>query len=335
MPAKPVVAVLISRKMQEQMFTSAARAEFTQCFDVRWPEAEEKVTPEQATELLRGAEGCYGGWGMPALNEKTLAHADQLRILAYSAGSVKGLVGDEVWKRNIVVTSAAANNAVDVAHYTLGVMLLSVKNFTELSSSGVKKSWWGRDGHRPPDDFRGCTVGIIAASYIGKLVLKLLEPFGVERLLYDPYVTVEQARALGAEKVELDDIFRRSDIVSLHAPNIPETKHMVNAQRLAMMKSGASFINTSRGALVDEKALVAELQQRRIWAYLDVTDPEPPPPGSPMWTCPNLTITPHIAGALGRGRKCMGQLALDELKRFFAGQPPLYPVTKEMLGRMA
>jgi phosphoglycerate dehydrogenase-like enzyme len=335
MPTKPVVAVLISRKMQEQMFTDAARSEFVERFDVRWPDAEEKVTPEQVVELLRGAEGCYGGWGMPALNEKTLVHAERLRILAYSAGSVKGLVGDEVWKRGIVVTSAAADNAVDVAHYTLGVMLLSVKNYIELSSSGVKKSWWGRDGHRPPDDFRGCTVGIIAASYIGKLVLKLLEPFGVERLLYDPYVTAEQARALGAEKVELDEIFRRSDIVSLHAPNIPETRHLVNAQRLALMKDGAAFINTSRGALVDETALVAELQHRRIWAYLDVTDPEPPPPGSPMWTCPNLTITPHIAGALGRGRKSMGQLAIDELKRFFAGQSPLHPMTKDLLARMA
>ena len=190
--SKPVVAVLISRKMQAQMLTAAARAEFVERFEVRWPDAEEKVAPEQAAELLRGAEGCYGGWGMPALDEKTLAHADGLRILAYSAGSVKGLVGDEVWKRGIVVTSAAADNAVDVAHYTLGVMLLSAKNYIELSGSCAKGNWWRRDGYRPPDDFRGSTVGIIAASYIGRLVLKLLDPFGVERLLYDPYVTSEQ-----------------------------------------------------------------------------------------------------------------------------------------------
>lgn len=335
MTSQPVVAVLISGKMQQQMFTDATRRKLTERFTVRWPEAEERVTPEEAAGLLRDADGCYGGWGMPQLNATTLAHADKLRILAYSAGSVKGAVSDEVWKRGITVTSAAAENAVDVAHFTLGIMLLAVKNFVELSSSGAQKECWGRNGHRPPDDFRGCTVGIIAASHIGKLVLKLLEPFGVERLLCDPYITAADARALGATKVELDDLFRRSDIVSLHAPKTPETRHMVNAQQLALMRDGAVFINTSRGALVDEYALVAELQKRRIWAYLDVTDPEPPPPGSPLWTCPNLTLTPHIAGALGRGRKFMGQLALDELERFFSGQTLRYPVTRDDLARIA
>jgi len=335
MPSKPTIAVLISRKMQDQMLSPDARRELGDGFDTRWPEANERVSPEEAAELLRDAEGCYGGWGMPQLNEQTLAHAGKLRILAYSAGSVKGSVSDEVWKRGIVVTSAAVENAVDVAHYTLGIMLTSVKNFVELSH--VPKTTDARklNCHRSPDDFRGCTVGIIAASHIGKLVLKLLEHFGVERLVYDPFLSAKDARVLGAEKVELDELFRRADIVSLHAPKIPETKHMVNAQRLASMKDGAVFINTSRGSLVDEQALVDALQKRRIWAYLDVTDPEPPPPGSPMWTCPNLTLTPHIAGALGRGRRFMGRLALQELQRFFSGQPPLYPVMKEDLARIA
>lgn len=335
MSNQPVIAFLITPSMQDQMLSESARAALAKRFSLRGPVSDKKMTPECAAELLRGADGCYGGWGMPALDATVLAQADRLRILAYSAGSVKGIVSDEVWKRGIVVTSAAAENAVDVAHFTLGLMLLSVKNFMELAASGAPRKEWGRGGHCRPDDFRGCTVGIIAASHIGKLVLKLLEPFNVTRLLYDPYVTAAEAAALGAERVELDDLFQRADIVSLHAPKIPETRHMVNAHRLGLMKDGAVFINTSRGSLVDEHALVTELQKRRIWAYLDVTDPEPPPSGSALWTCPNLTITPHIAGALGRGRRVMGQLAVDELIRFFDGQPPRYPVTQAMLARMA
>jgi phosphoglycerate dehydrogenase-like enzyme len=170
---------------------------------------------------------------------------------------------------------------------------------------------------------------------VGRRVLQLLAHFDVQVLLYDPYVTAEEARSLGAEKVELDELFARSDIVSVHAPALPETRHLVNAARLALMKDGAVLINTARGALVDEAALVEELRRRRLWACLDVTDPEPPPPGSPLLSCPNLTLTPHLAGSIGRARARLGALAAEELRRFFAGEPPLYQVTQEMLSRMA
>jgi phosphoglycerate dehydrogenase-like enzyme len=263
-----------------------------------------------------------------------LAKAPKLRIMAHSAGSVKPFVSDALFERGIVVTSASAQIARDVAHFTVALIVIGLKNAMELSAHVAKGEFDRIKGHCRPDDPRGCTVGVIGASHVGRNVLKLLPHFEANALLYDPFVTRDQARALGAEKVELDELFERSDVVTCHAPSIPPTRHMVNAARLAKMRDGAVFINTARGSCVDEQALVAELQKRRIWAFLDVFDPEPPAPGSPLYDCPNLTMTPHIAGCVRRGRLKLGEQALGELEAYFTGRPVQYPVTKDMLERI-
>jgi phosphoglycerate dehydrogenase-like enzyme len=135
-------------------------------------------------------------------------------------------------------------------------------------------------------------------------------------------------------KVELDDLLRRADIVSLHAPAKPETYQMLNAGRLALMKDEALLINTARGTLIDESALVTELRQGRFFAFLDVTDPEPPAGDSPLRQLENVVVTPHLAGCIESCAR-LGEMAVEELRRFFTGEPPLYQVTADMLARIA
>ena len=329
--ARRTVAVIFSFDIQRQIVSPAVRERMAQEFSLLLPAAEGKVTPEHAAEMLRDADGCMTCWGSPNLSAELLAKAPKLRIVAHSAGSVKFLVSDALFERGIVVTSAAAEIAVDVAQFTIGEIILGLKNVMELSPHVAQGEFRGIKGHCAPDDPRGAIVGVISASHVGRNVLKLLPHFGMPALLYDPYVSSSQAQALGAEKVELDELFERSDVVTCHAPSIPATRHMVNAARLAKMRDGAVFVNTARGSCVDEQALVTELQKRRIWAFLDVFDPEPPPPGSPLHSCPNLTMTPHIAGSVGRGRLRLGAQALSELEAYFTGKPVQYPVTKDML----
>jgi phosphoglycerate dehydrogenase-like enzyme len=127
---------------------------------------------------------------------------------------------------------------------------------------------------------------------------------------------------------------RRSDIVSLHAPSNVHTRHMLNAERLALMKDDALLINTARGSLIDEPALIEELKSGRFFAFLDVTDPEPPAPDSPLRKLENVVVTPHIAGCIERCHR-MGELAVEELRRFFAGEPAVYQITPEILERIA
>src|SRR6185436_9888054 len=125
---------------------------------------------------------------------------------------------------------------------------------------------------------------------------ELLRPFDVEVLLYDPYVAPAEAAGLGVALTGLDELCSRSHILTVHAPQLATTRHMIDARRLALMPDGGTLINTSRGSLIDEEALLPELISGRLYAVLDVTDPEVPPADSPLYTLPNVLLTPHIAG---------------------------------------
>jgi len=177
-------------------------------------------------------------------------------------------------------------------------------------------------------------VGIVGASHVGRHVIDLLRPFGARVLLYDPYISEKDAERLGVTKTELDDLLRQADVVSLHAPAKPETHHMLNAEGLGLIKDDALLINTARGTLIDEPALIAELRRGRFFAFLDVTDPEPPAADSPLRHLDNVVVMPHLAGCIENcGR--MGEMAVEELRRYFSGESPLYEVTAGMLARIA
>ncbi len=178
-------------------------------------------------------------------------------------------------------------------------------------------------------------MGIIGAGNVGRRLLGYLRAHDLRRLVYDPYLAAEEAHALGAERVALEHLLRDSDAVVLLAPNIPQNRYLIGAAQLALLRDGAIFINPSRGALVDHEALIAELRTGRITACLDVTDPEPPPEGSPLYTLPNCILTPHVAGSLGAECLRLGEEVLEEVRRLVRGEPFLNEVTPEALGRLA
>jgi phosphoglycerate dehydrogenase-like enzyme len=220
------------------------------------------------------------------------------------------------------VCSARQALATGVAEFAFGMMLVSMKavwRFREATSRGV----WDRDGAmawvREPYE---ATIGIVGAGAVGRAMIRLCATLTLDAvLLYDPYVTPEQAGAIGAEKVDLDDLMRRSDVVSLHTPATEECRHLINARNLPLLKDHAIFINTARGMCVDEAALIAELQTGRILACLDVTDPEPPPPGSPLYSLPNCILTPHIAGAVKENTFRQGRQVANQIEDYVRGEP--------------
>jgi phosphoglycerate dehydrogenase-like enzyme len=165
-------------------------------------------------------------------------------------------------------------------------------------------------------------------------VIELLEPFETRILLYDPYVDDAHAVALGARKTDLDELMSTADVISLHCPANDDTHHIVNRDRLASMGDGTVIINTARGSLIDEAALIDELSTGRLFAFLDVTDPEPPLSDSPLRRLDNVVVTPHIAGCVDNCNR-MGELAVEELRRYFAGEPAVYEIRREMLDRIA
>ncbi|MEH1127982.1 hydroxyacid dehydrogenase [Micromonospora sp. CPCC 206061] len=274
------------------------------------------------TAALADAEILITGWECPPITAAVLDAAPRLAAVVHTGGSVKAHVTEACWARGVVVSSAAAANALPVAEYTIAAVILAAKGARALETAYRAR----RGGIDALTEYPGIggyrrTVGVVGASRIGRRVIELLRPFDFEVSLYDPLVDTDEARRLGVRLVDLPDLLRGNDIVTLHAPSLPSTRHMIDRAGLASMRDGATLINTARGALVDQDALVRELVTGRLHAVIDVTDPEVPPADSPLYDLPNAVLTPHIAGALGNELHRLGACAVDEIGRYVAGLP--------------
>ena len=291
----------------------------------------EDFTDPRVREALARTEVLVTGWGCPRLDAAALDAAPRLRAVLHSAGSVKGFTTPEVWRRGIQVSSAAAANAIPVAEYTLAMILLAGKDLLgareRLRTARAHPGWVvvpgiGNHGRR---------VGVIGASRIGRRVIELLAPFDLRVSLTDPYVTERRAAELGVPLLPLDELLRTSDIVTVHAPQTPETHRLIGRRELALMPDGATLINTARGSLVDHEALVAELRAGRLTAILDVTDPEPLPADSPLYDLPNAFVTPHLAGSQGNELSRLGMTVAEEAARLLKQGELAHPVDQREL----
>lgn len=295
------------------------------------------MTETKAAELIRNANGCLTGWGTCFLSEDILEKAPQLRLIVHAGGSVKNLICDEVWKRNIIVSSAAPAIAVGVAETALGLMISALKRVYWLREEVRKGNWYNPQNSEiaKVKELYGLTIGVIGASNVGRNFIRLLRNFTVKILIYDPYLSPQQAKNLGGEKVALSVLMRKSDVVSIHAPAIPATKHMVNGRYLKMLKKNAILINTARGSIIDENYLIKELKKGRLTACLDVTDPEPPSKNNPLCRLTNVILTPHIAGSVNNNMLRQGKFAIDEIERFLHGKKIKNRITKYKLKMLA
>jgi len=276
-------------------------------------------------------------WGCPRVDRSTLSAMPQLRLVAHLAGSVKGFITEEVWRRGVKVTNAVAANAVPVAEFTLAAILFANKRVFQLHDFYLEhkenRSPWTREA--PDVGNYAKRVGIIGASQVGRKLIQLLQPFDYEILVYDPYLTPLKCRELQARKVGLSELMSQSDVVSIHAPLLAETRHLIGARELALMQDHATLINTARGDLVDQTALIEALSNRRLFVILDTTAPEVLPPDSPLFELPNVYLTPHIAGSLGSETQRLTDYIVDELERFTQNRSLKYGVKLEDLARLA
>lgn len=286
-------------------------------------------TIQQNPQVLEQVEAIFSGWGCPVMTANFLSHAPNLKVVFYGAGSIKYFVTPIFWERNIQVTSAYAANAVPVVEYCLGHILLGLKNIWQQALLCRQKRTFVR---LPVAGAYGSTVGLLSLGMIGRMLVERLKTFAVRILAYDPYLEAYP----GVTLCSLVDIFQQSDVVSVHTPWLKETEGLVTGAHLALMKPYSTFINTSRGAIVREAEMIAVLHQRLdLTAVLDVTYPEPPLAESSLYTLPNVILTPHIAGSVGQECQRMGQYMVAELRRFLAGQPLKYGLTRQQVEMMA
>lgn len=280
-------------------------------------------------QLLADVEVLFTGWGCPRLDARILAAAPRLRAVFFAGGTIRYWVSEAVWERDLVVVSASTANAIPVAEFTLAAILLSLKRTWHYLGQHKVTGAYPLPQLTAPGAYRS-TVGLIALGAVGRLVRERLRPFDLEVLAFDPHADSAMGAALGVTLVGLDELFRHSDVVSMHAPHLPTTEGMITGAHLEVMRPGATFINTARGQIVREDEMARVFRARTdLTAVLDVLAQEPPPPDHPLIGLPNIFITPHIAGSLGRECLRMGALVLDQYRKWLRGEPLDARLTRE------
>jgi len=331
--AVPKALYLLDSEASQKIYGEDEREAVAGLADVYAPQQTGESVAKNP-RVLAEAEVILSGWGAPTIDGAFLDAAPNLRVVLYGAGSIRRVATPALWTRGVRITSAYAANAVPVSEYTLAAILFSLKRGWHFAFSARREK--SLPGQSQVPGAYGSTVGLVSLGMVGRLVRERLRPFDLRVVAYDPYVTPEEARVLGVDLMSLEELFASSEVVSLHTPWLPETEGMIRGSHLASMKWNATLINTSRGAVMREAEMVEVLEERPdLWAVLDVTHPEPPEPGSRLYDLPNVVLTPHIAGSLGRECRRMGRLAVDELRRYVAGEPLEYEITRERAALMA
>lgn len=331
MSERPEIAVLIPEVTWQQVMTDAAAAQLASLGNVRRVEG----GADQIVEALRAAEVVITGWKSPKLTAELLASAPKLKLIAHTAGSVKGPIDPAAWERGIAVSHAANMIADAVAEMCLLLELLCLRRVHELDRGMREGKTWDQLREFPGELLRGKKVGLVGAGYVARKHLALLRPFQCEISVYDPYLSDSAAAELGVTKSELNALFRESRVVSNHAPITPETKGLIGSEPLSLLQPGAVFVNTARAYTVDYEALLNELATGRFVAALDVFEKEPLVQDSPFFDLPNVIVTPHAAGHSVESHHAQGQAMVDEIQRFLAGQPLRFQVSKAQLAIMA
>jgi phosphoglycerate dehydrogenase-like enzyme len=332
MPRRPETMLAMGANWLRTQFGEPELARLAMAATLGDPVAATELSSPRVRARLTVVEVLITSWGCPPLDSDVLRHAPRLRAVLHAAGSVRGHVGQAVFDRGIRVTTAADANAEPVARYTLAAILLAGKKAPFLAADArAYRDDWSYRQQRGELGGTPLTVVLVGFSRVGRRVARLLQLVGLTRVLVvDPFAGPAAVAAAGAELVSLGQALPRADVLSLHAPYLPGTRHMIGAAELAALPPGATLINTARGGLVDHAAL-ENACRAGLHAVLDVTDPEPLPRTSVLYELPNVMLTPHVAGSLGAETRLLAASALTELERYAAGLPPLAGVTAESL----
>jgi len=285
-----------------------------------------KSQEKRFAKMLQGATAMLlrPGYVTPSL----LDQLPDLRVV-----SVHGVGVDQVdvaacTERGVLVTNAPGANADAVAELTIGLMLSLVRQIPQSAERVHNDRVWGEARHTG-SELKGKTLGLVGVGQIGARVTRIAKAFGMKVCAHDPGLTAKDIRDRGARPMKFEALLAASDFVSLHAPHIPATHHIIGRRAIAMMKKGAFLVNAARGPLVDELALARALKNNRIGgAALDVLEGEPPDPKSPIFDAPNIILTPHMAGSTRECLDAIARTAAQDMARALLGKRVKFPVNK-------
>ena len=281
------------------------------------------AAPPDIAHRLEGVQAILSlnGAGAEDITEDALRAVGTVRIAVISHwfhGSHDRATA--AWRAaGVRVTDASWGNNFAVAQWTLGAMINGVFRVAELDRAMRAGEVWP-DHHFTSSMLDGQRIGLVGLGRIGRLVAGLLQPFHVEIVGYDKYVTAEEASKFNVRWCPLEQVMATSDIISLHLPVTPETTRLITRAHIESIRKGALLVNSARTAILDYEAFRECLQKGLFRAIVDVFEPEPPPVDDPLRTLPNVVMTPHIAGSTARMCHVCGRTAIEELRKQLVGQ---------------
>jgi D-3-phosphoglycerate dehydrogenase len=288
----------------------------------------DRRTEEELIDLLRGIDGVIVS--SDPFTARVLAAAPQLKVISRTGVGYDAIDMKAATARGIVVTTTPGVNRHAVAEWAMALMLCCARKLTTNLDEVRRGGWTRHEGI----DLAGKTLGLVGLGTIGKEVAQRASAFEMRILAYDLVQDLPFAEAYRVIFVPLDQLLRESDFVSLHLFLNDASRHLINAERLALMKPTAFLINTARGGIVDTAALCLALKEKRIaGAGLDVVESEPLPPDSPLRECDNVYLSPHVGGASADARRLSGAMAAENLIRALRGERPQGIVNPEVLAR--
>jgi phosphoglycerate dehydrogenase-like enzyme len=280
------------------------------------------------------AEVILTTWGSPRISAEIIGALPRLRVLAHAAGSVKTIFDAAAWERNIVVLTAAEAIGRFVGEMTLTLALCGLRHIVQNHQT-IQNGGWSNPAFEAHTLF-DARVGLAGFGFTARHAARLFKVFTGDIRAYDPFVAEDEMRALGVGPGTLDEIFETCKVVSLHLPNFPETRHLINAELLNRLQPDSVLVNTARGAVIATDELVSFLRERNdVVALLDVTDPEPLPVDHVLRTVPNVVLTPHISGGAYNMRPVFLKAVLDDLEAVLTGREPQAAVAPDKRERMA
>jgi phosphoglycerate dehydrogenase-like enzyme len=331
----PRVAILLTPAMRTQMLTPEALKQLATVASVVTPQGN-SLNASDLPQLLDGAIAALSGWGTPPLSDELISSQPSLMLVAHTAGTVRRLISESALEKGLHVSHAAAIIAESVAEFVVSQALLCLRHLHEIDRSMKSGSTWGDIRSEYPGMLLGSrSIGVVGTGRVGRAVIHLLKAFGCRIFAYDPYLTTEQAVEMGVEAVGLEDLLTQSEVITLHAPVLPETSGMIGATQLAMLRDHTVFINAARSVLVDENALFQELKSGRLTAALDVFNEEPLPLTSRFRSLHNVVLSPHTAGHTIDAHMKQGQTMVDEIVRFLRREPLQYEITASIYKQLA
>ncbi|GAA1566070.1 hypothetical protein GCM10009804_23500 [Kribbella hippodromi] len=263
-------------------------------------------------ELAKGADVLLTSWGTPRLGGELWVGGGP-KAVAHAAGTVKNLIDPGLLDQGVAVFSAGPRIAWSVGEYCLAAMLTLARRLPRFDGA-LRAGGWKQSTFRG-HELTGAKVGIIGASSTARALITLLKPFNCDLAVYDPYLTTERAADLGVRKATLEEA-ATSPFLTIHVPNVPETKGMITRDLIENLPDGAVVVNSSRGPAIDQQALLDHALNGRIYAALDVYDPEPPTFDPTTLAAPNLLLTPHVAGDTEEGHRALAGYVLKDVLRW-------------------